>query len=375
MPIKPPTGPYLNESAYNPSPDSNIDLSGSMETNPHYGLIGPAPASAPTPSPILPGLIPVGGNPPSGSTPPATGDDDFFTKFKKYRDTLYGPDSDTQKEKDRIIQAETERKAATQRRISAGFDVARRAAERETQQRKEGITAGLGMDQGLNWTSTGEAALSNEGERLVGVLGDIASREQEALAREDELGADRLNKSLSDLRTERRQADTEVMSLLNTITDNELAKRQEDRLAKGQVLTETNQKRDDSRAVLGSILDKFSGADLSSLPPEVQKSLSELEKSAGYPAGFVELGLASLKELKQVQALDIAQQKLDQNQARIEQQMLIATMNAMIAAVTRIPAGNTVNIPGLGNVGGLKTVGDGSGSALSTIRSSLGLKD
>lgn len=343
--------PNLADSQIDVSPEEVDKFLGGTQTLQNSGYV---PYVLPAAPPTTPGIIPVGGNQQQGgTTPPAGGaEGDFFSKFKEYRDTLYGPQADMASEKARIAAAEQERKAAAERRIRAGFDSNRRAAEKETKERKEGINVGLGMNQGLNWSSTGEDELAQEGERLVGMLGDISSREQEALAREDELGADRLSKALSDLRTERRQADTDAINLFTSITSNELARRQEDRLAKGQDNTEKNQKRDDSRAVLTSILDKFAGADLANLPEEVRTTLKQIESEAGYPPGFVEQGLQSLKELKQAQAQDIALQKLDQNQAKLEQQMLIAQMNAMIRAVGSIGSGITVNIPGLGPVTG-----------------------
>jgi len=289
------------------------------------------------PSTAVPVVPPAGGNL-QIPTPPPTGDD-FSKRYEEWKKTQTNvPGFDFETEKTAAETAEANRKAAVRAAISTSAVRQRDEAKAIGAKTEAGYRTGLGMNQGLNWTSAGEDAVQGIALGTLAEIKNIDSLEQEALSKADSTSIENMQKTLSDLRDQRSKYSTDLLNTFNSIIENELATQQENRLAAGQKQTGENQKRDDARAVLQQILNNFAGADLSSLPQEIQTALGTIESEAGYPTGFVAQGLKSLKELKQTAGIE--QDKTD----------------ALIKAMMGINKGVTINIPGLGNVEGQKNL-------------------
>lgn len=293
-------------------------------------------------------------------------DGDFFERFKAFGaqagvDTGV-PEAPTDTPAD-IATREADRVGALRKVIQEKFSRLEATTREEFEGLASGIKAGLGVSEGLNWTSTGAAELTKNSQDLLGQLSDITSREVESLATLDVDSADRVREDLASLREEKRLASESLFARFNDIMDLEIKKQTEERLAKGVESTEENRVRDDARAVLNKILESFAGADIGGLPDEIVEAMNKLEQESGYPIGFAEQGLQTLKELKQEQATEIAEGKLDLDQAKLEQDKLLEEMNLTLRAALGAPRGVTVNIPGLGDITGVKDTTGGAGSS------------
>lgn len=314
------------------------------------GYIPVPPGGVPPVAPVVP---PSGGTPPASGTPP--GPTDYAAGFAAFQAAQPNqPDytaltQDAQASEDMIT---SDRKQAIQDAAQADID-ARQELGKNTE---SGFAAGLGMTQGLNWTSSGQIQLQGIAQQTISDINDIKNKEQAALSTADANGFEETQTALSNLRTQQDAHEANLFSIYNSIVKNNQTDAED---------AATVQK--NTAGTVNQLLTTFAGADFQNLPQNIQDGLNKLAEQAGLPAGFITSGLTSLKELQQRQNALIAQNKLDTQTA-------MAEMKAYVDAATRSAQGVTVNIPGLGSVVGTNPRPDsvgGSAAAGEPVRTPL----
>lgn len=324
------------------------------------GVISPTnPAPAPS-APAAPGTTYPAPPTPAPGTPPVTDEGDFFSRFNSFRDQYMGTTPNMRDEEIRIAAEEEARKEALREIVRGQFERQRSDAQGLEKKKQQALNVGLGQSGGLNFSSTGLDESTGISKELGDEINQLDAEEREAISKLDVDASDRSRQRLDDIRKIQNESKKQALETFYKIQDAETSKKKEAR--EGQ-----NQVRDDARSIIDSVFKNYIGADLEQLPEEMKSQLAEREKEAGLPPGFTTQGLKTLKQLKQEQDNEIANGKLDQGQAKLEQQLLISQMNAMINAVSRIPTGVSIDLSnfGLGTVEGSKSSGGGGGSSSS----------
>lgn len=312
-----------------------------------YSVQGETPAG-PTPGSDTGGWANT--NPPA--TPPQVGGAGYLDQLRNaigQQTSVYDEDA--------ARRAAAEREAQMRASINEGFNAVDATIRQDAQRRAEALAAGLGISQGLNYSTTNDLETGNINRDTQAMLSDSAAKRAAALSSLSSSASEKLAKELSDMRSQRLERERQLNDSLYKASDLQLRQAAEDRAA-------TNAERDDARSVATNILNNFAGADLESLPASVKSQLAELEKKAGYPAGFISEGLRTLKELKQQQANEIASGNLNARNAELELRQAIAELNAAV----RAPAGVTISIPGLNPVTGVNTPSSSGGGGTDKIK-------
>jgi hypothetical protein len=176
-----------------------------------YSTTPPKAPDAPVAPPVTPPKL------------PSTGTDvnndiygqmqDFLTKQKSSYDSY-----NIQSEEEKARQAEADRLAQMRAVISKQAGQQKGIAKELGQKKEEGYRVGLGMTEGLNWSSLGTDQLTEIGRETQSELDKINQAEQQALASADLTSIDVLKQQLSEIRALKAQKEQTLIDVWKQIT-------------------------------------------------------------------------------------------------------------------------------------------------------------
>lgn len=141
-----------------------------------------------------------------------TGSQDFMTQYQSFMNK-YSPDYSS--EEAAAKQAEQERLNKMRDVINKQAEQQRLSAQKLGQKKEEGYKAGLGMSEGLNWSSLGTDALNRIGQDTQAEIEKIDEAERQALETADTTSIENLQKQLSQLRTMKSEKEKKLLDIFN----------------------------------------------------------------------------------------------------------------------------------------------------------------
>lgn len=137
---------------------------------------------------------------------------DFMTQYQDFMNK-YSPDYSS--EEAAVKQAEQDRLNKMRDVINKQAEQQRLSSQKLGQKKEEGYKAGLGMSEGLNWSSLGTDALNRIGQETQAEIEKIDEAERQALETADTTSIENLQKQLSQLRTMKSEKEKQLLDIFN----------------------------------------------------------------------------------------------------------------------------------------------------------------